>query len=225
MNYTVEEIKDKIKEFATGDYIDGSSASTGYTYHPIPFSGFKDVPVHKTACEDEWGVISPRIEFKNQKVLEIGCANGYYSFNMASEGANVEAYEHDPQVFEVNKMLQTLDQAKDLDVRFVNKAFRKSDLVGKKFGICLMLNVHMWIEKQIGAEETRRMMREIARSCMTTYFQTAHAESGGMHTLQHLSNGKAIKEYLLDAGFSKVTEINRSTKHGGVRILYEALGN
>ncbi len=225
MSYTIKEIKKKIDLIGSEGYVDGSSITKGHSYHVIPLAGFEEVPEHKTACFGEYETIRNLNNFKNKKVLEIGCANGYFSFNMAKEDARVTAYDHDDHVIAVNKMMQTLPEANGLSVKFINKRFGFEDLINRKYDITLMLNVHMWIDKQIGEENTRSLMRAISRHSLKIYFQTAHKESGGMQRISYLSSGKDIEEYLVECGFNYVREIKRSNAHGGIRIMYEAYGN
>ncbi len=144
---------------------------------------------------------------------------------MAKEGASVTAYEQDINVYNVNKMMQTLPEAKNLAIRFINESFSSFHLVENHYDITIMLNVHMWIDKQMGEENTRNLMRAIACHSKKLYFQTAHVESGGMQRVGYLTSGDDIKQYLYNCGFNSVREIKRSTIHGGIRIMYEAYGN
>lgn len=225
---SIEEIKEKISKLGTGEYKDGSSVEAGYTYHPIPFEEFKDIPYHKDACVDEWKLLNAIEDFKEKNVLEIGCANGYFSFNMARMGANVTAFEADSDVCSINNLIKN---EKCSAGPWGELSFRDDSIVstiGKEgltdFDVCLMLNVHMWLVKQHGLETVTGLLKLIAKHCKVLYFQTAHAESSGLYRVETLQNHEDIVAHLKDAGFEFIELISTSQAHGdGIRYMYRAM--
>jgi len=219
---TVEEIKDMIRELGRGAYRDGSSKRAGHLYHPIPFPEFSNLPIHKEAAEQEIKIIRSNTEdLDGGKILEIGCANGFYSFMLAPQARQIIAYEGDPQVCQINEAIREL---KGIDnIQFINSYFddEVAQVLDNDFDITIMLNVHMWIHKQIGPIRTLEMMQHIAASTTTLFFETAHAESGGMYQVKELRNKQDIENYLYSCGFNIVDHLISSKAHGRVREIFK----
>lgn len=204
-------MKSLINKIGAGEYKDGSSLCPGTTYHPIPFDEFKDVPVHKTACYKELEIVKKYLP-KGDTLLDIGCAEGFYTFNLRDRFKKVVGIERDENVLALLKALKKKYKIK-------NVYFYK-DLIDEEFDITLMLNVHMWIRKQLGEDQTKEFMRNLKTKHL--FFQTSHAESGGMYKVNELKNKEDIEAYLLDCGFrSKL--IHTSQDHGGVRYMYYSI--
>lgn len=221
----LEKIKEMIKNIGSGKYKDGSSTKKGFLYHSIPFEDFLDIPVHKKSSNDELDVIlKDCVDFNNKKVLDIGCANGLFSFNLASLGANVVAYEADKNVFDVNVEIAKFKNIKN--VIFYNESFdlNTANNIDCDFDIIIMLNIHMWIYKQIGKEKTFDLMKSLSSKTKIMYFQTAHAQSGGGFKINEFKTENDIANYLASCGFKDVNRINHNKKWFN-RFMFRALGN
>lgn len=208
---TIDYIKSLIDQIGSEGYKDGSSTKRGWLYHPIPFAEFYS-PIHKTSTTEEFDCIKNDYgNFKGKKVLDIGCANGYFSFNLSLEGADVLAYEADNLVCKVNEEIRKYKQIGNL--KFVPKHFdleEAKSFEDKEFDVIIMLNIHMWIHKQIGASATKELMCLLSKKCHTIYFQTAHKGGGGGYQVPEFTKPKHIKRYLCDSGFTNVEMINQN---------------
>lgn len=207
----IDYIKSLIEQIGSEGYKDGSSTKKGWVYHPIPFEEFNP-PTHKDSTIKEFDNIKADYgSFSGKRVLDIGCANGYFVFNYALEGAEVVGYESDELVSRVNEEIR---QYKQLDnVKFVTKHFdleEAKQFKDKEFDVVIMLNIHMWIHKQIGAEKTKELMKVLAQKCHVMYFQTAHKGGGGGYQVPEFTKPKHIKRYLCDSGFTNVEMINQN---------------
>jgi len=212
----IKRIKKLISKIGTDGYKDGSSKKKGFLYHPIPFKEFSNLSTHKTLpAGKEYDLISKDIgELDNRKVLEIGCANGYFSFNFSRHCDKVVAYEGDKLVWDVNEAIRVY---KGIDnIKFINNYFDDIivDSVDSDFDVALMLNVHMWIYKQLGASRTLDMIKKLSQKTKVLYFQTAHRGSGGKFKVQELESKEHIREYLYEAGFSRVEHMLSNEWHG-----------
>ena len=196
---------------------DGSSTRKGWTYHKIPFDGFDDVRVHKTACVVERDiVVNDLVGFDYKSVLDVGCSVGWFSFYFARLGKNVLGIEADRSVFGVANFLRDKSQLDNLD--FWSGSF--DDHCPLEYDVVLFLNVHMWIERQIGLRRTAEALRKLTLKRL--YFQTAHAASGGKAKVKRLKGLNDIAIYLQSCDFSKIKLLGETTAHGGVRYLFRA---
>lgn len=211
---TLDKIKEKINLIASEGYKDGSSTKKGYLYSSIPFEEFSNTPKHKNTSNYEYKFIKDDFgDFKDKRVLDIGCANGYFSFNIAKEGAFVVGYEGDSFVHDVNIAVQEYKNIKS--VSFINKYFELNDALGFKdneFDVIIMLNIHMWINKQIGFDKTKKLMSILSKKCKKMYFQTVHAEAEGKIKVDQLKSAIDVETYLYDVGFDKVNLLCKNNK-------------
>lgn len=220
---SIEVIQSLILKINSEVHHDGSSTRTGWVYHPIPFPEIQ-AQTHKQAAHKELEEILElaKIPVKNagRKVLEIGCSVGYFTFNLAQRGCEVVAFEADKEVYETAEAMRLW---KGFDnIRFIGTHFDTGqlDALDDYFDLCLMMNVHMWIYKNLGPEHTRELMRKLARKTHRLLFQTAHAQSGGMYQVQELETSADVKEYLENCGYSNVKHIRDTGAHGGIRSLF-----
>ncbi|MDT9215246.1 MAG: tetratricopeptide repeat protein [Limnospira sp. PMC 1240.20] len=225
---TIFAIKELISQIASEGYKDGSSTQKGWVYHPVPFPEFEEIPVHKKTAANEIKEILEysEIDFSQQPIiLEIGSAIGYFSFNLAQRGAEVVAFEADTFAYRVAEALRLYKKFEN--IKFINQHFSQEVLTqfDKCFDLVIMLNVHMWIHKQLGESATKELMKLVAQKTKKIAFQTAHSESGGMYTIKSLKNKNDIYNYLIECGFKNVQYIRETTLHGGKRILFFGNGN
>jgi len=217
----LEQIHELIKKLGSRGYRDGSTARRGKLYHPIPFEEFAGCRVHKRNIPQEYEIICSNYgDFTDKRVLDIGCANGYYTFKIAQTAKEVIAIEGDQFVYDVNVAIQ---QYKNIDnISFRNEYFNEciAEQLEGSFDVGIMMNVHMWIYKQIGDERTRTMLETLSEKVKTLYFQTSHKVSGGMYRVKMLENVDQVLSYLIECGFSNTELIQETTKHGGIRALF-----
>ena len=224
MDITEAHIRELISNIGKGEYKDGSSRKEGKLYHPIPFEEFNNIPVHKKFITGEFSLIMNDIgeeNLKGKKILEIGCANGYYTFSLSPLVDQITAYEGDKNVCDVNNAIKSYKSIKNIS--FVNKYFDDTIIKNDNvvYDIAFMTNVHMWIYKQIGEKRTLDMMRELSKKTKTLYFETAHAESGGGFIIKELKTTDDIIAYLHECGFNEINHLLTTKKHGGSREIFK----
>lgn len=200
-------------------YLDGSATRPGHTYHLIDINYYKDNLYHKDISYDFYNVVK-NIKQPIESVIDIGCAAGYYAFNLMRT-YKIEkyiAYEADPS------MLSFLKTAKNifcLDELILNPGvddtaeFPDVDLV-----ICM--NVHMWLEKQLG-RRADIVVSNLIKHSKEMFFQTAGAKNSSMHKVKDLKSKEEVQKYLEDLGGKKVSFIDFS-KQGGKRYLFKIGG-
>ena len=223
----IEEIKQMIAKIGSLGMKDGSSID-GYIYHPIPFPEFNNLPTYKSdAATDEYMWIKNDYgSFANKNVLDIGCANGYFAFNIAAGNAErVVGYEGDELVYDVNEAIKKYKNIQN--VSFINKYFNISEAKAfkdKEFDVVLMLNVHMWIRKQLGKDATIELMKIMSKKTNVIYFETVHNESDGAYKVPELESLDDIKQYLVMCGFKNIRVLGRDEKWGN-RFIIKADGD
>lgn len=91
-----------IAALGAGPYVPGSSATQGWLYNPLPFPGCENVPCHRPNSGEKWKLVAKHTDFKDKRVLDFGCATGYFSFRAVQAGAAVVlGIDHDPAAVEV----------------------------------------------------------------------------------------------------------------------------
>jgi len=213
-------IPELIKRVGAGQYKDGSSLTQGTMYHPIPFPEYQTVPVHKSQCREELRAIENCYDFRGKTVLEVGSAGGYFTFNIAKKAYYVIAFEADKSVCDVTNAIRA--EKEYHNISFINKPFKLMDASRLRVDVVLMLNVHMWIHKQEGWDKTKWIMEAIANNRSTIFFQTAHAESRGMHLVKELKDLEAIMGYLRECGFKEPRHIETILHDGHPRYMVMA---
>lgn len=97
-----ERLKRAIGKLGVTGYVPGSSATRGWLYNPLPFPGCEGLPCHRPNSQDRWALIAQRTNFKDARVLDMGCATGFFSFKSVQAGAAaVLGVDHDPAAIEV----------------------------------------------------------------------------------------------------------------------------
>lgn len=212
-----------IKFVSQDTLFDGSSLTPGWMFHPIPFPEYAHIPSHKKQCIEELEVIQSNYDFRNKQVLEIGSAGGYFTFNIAEKCKYIYAFEADPYVYSVT---QAITEEKEINnIYFHYGRFNEYALneIRRKFDVCIIMNVHMWLVKALGFDRTKELMRDICKRCPKIFFQTAHKESASMYIVDELTNRVDIIKYLYEVGYNKVIHIYTSMHDGKPRFLFKGM--
>ena len=197
-------------------YYDGSSKHKGKTYHPIDIHYYKDNLYHKD-INYEFNNIINHINYPIETVIDVGCAAGYYLFNLIrmNDIKKIIGHENDPV------MLSFLKNIKDifcLDEIILESGvtpitnFEEIDLV-----ICM--NVHMWLVKEFN-KDADNIISKLIKKSKQMFFQTAGLESSGMYLVKSLKNKQDIIMYLENLGGKNIKLIDTS-KRGGLRYLFK----
>jgi len=195
----------------------GSSVSIGVPYQSLPFDALADIASQKGAqVASEYGVIERHIPERFATVLDIGANVGFHSFMLSRKPGvvRVDAVDADPD----NRALMAELAAQSGECVFAHSAIPDD----AHWDVCVMLNVHHWIENKIGYEGTRLLMQTLSQRVGTIFFQTAHQESRA-HVLSALRNEAGIGSYLEECGWGCVRSLG-STQPGPPRFLFTAIG-
>ena len=197
-------------------YYDGSAKHKGKTYHPIDIPYYKDNLYHKD-IDYEFNNIIKNIKHPIESVIDVGCAAGYYLFNLMRryQMKKIIGYEADPVMLSFLKKARTIFCLHDFTLNSnidETTKFQDVDLV-----ICM--NVHMWMVKQLG-KKADIIISNLIKHSKEMFFQTAGAESSAMYKVKDLKSKEEIQKYLERLGGKKVVFIDYS-KRGGKRYLFK----
>jgi len=200
-------------------YHDGSAKHVGKTYHPIDIH-YYDNAYHKDVSYEFKNIIK-NITCPVESAIDVGCAAGHYVFNLMRmyKMKKVIGYEADPTMF---SFLQRVKDVFCLDEFVLNSGINNTTEV-QDVDLVICMNVHMWIEKQLG-KKADIVIRNLIKHSKEMFFQTAGAESSGIYLVKELDSKKGIQEYLERLGGKKVTFIDTS-KRGGKRYLFKVGGS
>ena len=204
------------------EYFDGSSTSKMFLYHKV------DIPMIKTLYvvdpSDQIDSIISNINISVKSMIDIGCSVGSFTFNLMRNYRldNAYLYEADPYV---NNFLKKIKSVFGLNNLQINNTVT-SNIDFPEVDIALMLNIHMWIYKQLGREQTDKITSQIIKKSKITFFQTAGKESPGMSIIEEeeFASKEGIEKYLYSLGSKKVYYIGKIDLHGGFRHLFKIQG-
>lgn len=122
-------------------YSKGSSLNPGWSYNPIPFPEFENIPCHRLETSySRWQVLQSFInDWKSKVVLDIGCNVGFFSFQALKMGGRVYGVELDNAS---RRVCQLVTKKYKLDGKFTKKINFKIH-----YDIVLAFSVLNWMGK------------------------------------------------------------------------------
>ena len=143
-------------------------------YHPIPFPEFADViPPRHRACEQRWQALRSVLpdDLSNLRIIDLGAAEGYFSFRCVHEGASVLALEQDYHKTELMRLLKKrykLDTFEAVQADLSTASLRTHG----EFDYAFYLNIHQHIYKT-SPEAANRILSELGAICRRGIFVEA----------------------------------------------------
>jgi hypothetical protein len=200
------EIHQTLNEFqkvGASPYKDGSASSPGRSYHLVDIPDFKHIPYSKDTCIREYNLVKNIIiDINPRSFIDIGCASGYFTFNLLRDFRidYAMAFEKDKEPLNFLKRIKSIYK---LDELALNNQF--DDTINlKKYDIAIWLNSHMWIYKQIGKKKTLEAVKNVIANTKYMFFQTAGGYSKGRYKIEEYTNKEDIKNMLLSCGAKSV---------------------
>ena len=182
-------------------YYDGSASLPGKTYQKIDIPHFEGHEYHKDTSH-EFNTMMSAIDFEPKTVRDIGCASGYTVFNLMRNFIleSAIAYEADPRMFAFLEYIKLIFDLREL--KLINGVTPQTDFEPVDLTICM--NVHMWLVKQFGRDESDTIMRNLIKNTKVLFFQTASRKSNGKYRVKWLNDKYDIENYLRDMGGKNV---------------------
>lgn len=199
-------------------YYDGSSSKPGRTFHKLDIPYFNFVSYQRN-IELEYQAIIDSMSIVPKTIIDIGCSAGYYLFNMIRRFRleKVIGYEADPVLFDLLIKVKSTFNLRELYL--FNKVTNETEFEPVDVVICM--NIHMWLQKQMGKEKTNQLLRKLIQGSKELYFQTSGEESFGRVTIKELSNKDVIMGFLYDLSASQVSLIHMTELKGRRRYLFK----
>ena len=223
MKLEIETAKKLFEKIGIGEYKDGSSSSPGRAYHIVDIPEFRNIPYSKDACIKEYSIIKNNLQIKPKSFIDIGCADGYFTFNLLRD-FNIKyakAFERDILPLEFLKYIKLIYRLNE--VEFTDTVDDNSII--DKVDIAIFLNSHMWIYKQLGKERTLKVVRNIISKTKYMFFQTAAGYSKGRYRVEEYKTKLDIKQMLYDAGAKDVKHISTNIGiHNAPRDMFMVKG-
>lgn len=203
-----------------GEYQDGSSSSLGRAYHIVDLPYFKEkIEYSKDTCIGEYKLIKETIPIKPKSFIDIGCANGYFTFNLLRD-FNIKkclSFERDLAPYNFLNMVKNIYK---LYEQAVLKEISNSTQI-KGFDLAIFLNSHMWIYKQYGKKITFDIVKNMIKKSKIMYFQTAGGYSKGRYTISEYKHRNDIVQMLSDAGAQNIDYIDTTIgAHNAPRDMF-----
>lgn len=211
-----------INKIGSGEYHDGSSTKEGVVYHPITIPTIsRQFHVDSANLLND---VMKNISIYPTSAIDIGASVGNFTFELIRNFnlKKIFAYEADPNVNEFLKTIKSIYSIDELVV--MDKVISDSDF--PEVDVSLMLNVHMWIHKQLGREISDKITSNLIKKSKLLFFQTCGSESGGMYIIKdkEFSSKEEIEKHLYNLGAKKVYYIKAEPIHGVFRHLFKIDG-
>ena len=220
MKFSIEHL---IGQIGSLGYRPGSSVNKGWLYHSLPFKEFEKFPVHKQKNNNEFDLILEAtfgLLDHTKSVIEIGSNVGGMAFRLFESGASITAVEADPFNYEVAEAIRIYKNISNIEFKNCNVENYLAENSAINFDLCIFMNVHMCMHKELGEEKLNEFMEDLANRVGKLIFQTSHKESGGMYVVEFLDDKSAIEKYLKSFGFKNIQSLSKTESHGGFRYMF-----
>jgi SAM-dependent methyltransferase len=201
-------------------YVSGSSGKAGYSYLPIPFSEFRDIPNHRPDSHERFTAIRQTVNLSGRHVVDLGCATGFFCFRSADFGAQaVVGVEYDNIAFKICNALQRLYAYHPAKLIFVEGLVEDNLTLIKD--IVFVMSIAHWVRIRSGDLAMHKFLEEIASRAKLAFIELPTAGSGGAG-IPWLKTQDDVCLYLHDCGFDNVEPIVEVASHAGRRTTWAA---
>tara|TARA_B100000315_G_scaffold175276_1_gene163802 strand:+ start:4418 stop:5083 length:666 start_codon:yes stop_codon:yes gene_type:complete len=140
-------------------------------YQPIPFPEFSDIAAaRKRACDSRWEIMKECIDFNLEtlSIIDLGAAEGYFSFQTIKEGGDVVAIEYDNRKVNLIKLIKSRYNL--LNLKIIEDDLSNISLLSLgEFDYSFYLNIHQHIYKR-DYESSNRILKELGQICKKGIF-------------------------------------------------------
>jgi len=195
MNYS--SIQEIVEDLETNPVESG-----GHIYHPIPFSEFKHLTTSSNMDEvyKKWNLIKHILmkitssDLRKLNALDIGANAGFYTFNLAKEGAAVTSFEPHPRYAPIGKFIA---KKKELNVNWNGNPFDFESVEKYRFDIAFLLSVFQWMAaggKKM--EEACKNLKNISSICENMIFELGYNKGKSCIKTKKLNHYAELIQFL-----------------------------
>lgn len=173
----------------------GSSTTSGVMYHDLPFPPFDKLRSHRKGTKIRWDLFTSHISVKGKSVLDLGCSVGAFCVLSALNGATkIVGIDYDPESIEVAKGIAEAVGVRNVEFR--NNVIDSKLIEGlENFDLTIWLANWMWIVKQAGMDEARRLLSVMSKKSGAMVFESAADDGrGGIKGMTQAGIEKIFRE-------------------------------
>lgn len=207
----------QVKDYIRMTKIAGPKCPAGISYAQLP-PPFDKIPFYRDVGK-RWEFMKHHMSFKNQSVIDLGCATGHYCFKIAEEGArSVLGIELDPATIKAAKMINEY-------IGHERLGFYESDVLKYftqntkgKWDVVLLLSTFQWLAQRHGVEPCGLFLEDLSKRAKFMFFETAGSDS--MAPLPEANKRAWIDSMLEENGWSIIDCTLMNAETGGQRWMY-----
>ncbi len=144
----------------------GMPPDTGLLYQPVPLVGFEGVPAERDSTPERLELLARRLDYRGARLLDLGCANGYFLLRLAAGGVIEGGLGIDyfaPNVDLARAVARALGVA---DAVAFERGAVGAGLVEQltrrqRWDVCHLLSVHHHLVRSLGVDEVRGIFRTL----------------------------------------------------------------
>jgi SAM-dependent methyltransferase len=195
----------------------GAHIVDNYIYHGLPFNDL-EINSHRAYSDIRVKKILAELPSSEIKGLDLGCSVGALSFDLQLSGKQMTGVDYDSQSINFAKKIEEYKQYgviflnTKIDKNFVN-SLDKTDFV-------VWLSNWMWIAKNQGFDEAKKLLYEVSKRTNYLFFDTAQ---GGTDTIDsfHMDGSEGVYELLKqNTVFSVIKDLGESEEGYHKRNLF-----
>lgn len=209
---------------ALREYIKASKLeSWAEIYHPIPFNDFADLStqVEPATSYTRLGMILAGYQdFRNLRVLDMGCNVGFYSFSLAKRGATVTGVDARPEYIEIASRVANIYDLPN--ATFINSPITPELIneTGPGWDIALCFSMIQWVADQRGMEYACEVLKAVSKRSKAMFFDVAVNSGAAAFTTVRGGERRFVEELLREeteytyvACIGDVHPYKRDTRH------------
>ncbi len=222
----INAVKEKIKNLNKVKYYE-TNCPVGVAYHELPFPDFKGA-VYRKDLKKRADIIESHVSLQNRKGIDIGCAVGGISFELAQRGALMLGIDFNPDEIEIAQDLEDIYRTGCLfNCQESLEAIKSPNLLAN-FDFAVWFSQWMWLVKQHGIEEGKNALYLVSKRIKHLFFETSIGDAGaGDVMLEHgITTPEAVIQLLKENTlYSSFVECKRGDGTSLNRSIFYCSGN
>lgn len=217
----IESIRQKIKDLNKRRYYN-TACPVGVAYHELPFREFKG-PVYRKDLKARVDLITEHLPIRGLKGIDIGCAIGGVSFELARRGASMFGTDFNPDEISIAQSLEDVYRTGCLfQCEESMETIRRSSLM-MNFDFAVWFSQWMWLVKLHGIEKGMEALFLVSKSVKYLFFETSIGDAGAGDVMQEhgITTPEAVYKLLRsNTIYSSIVECKRGDGTALNRSIY-----